>query len=148
MLSTYVFKFSNIQEDLCDQNNGMILIRCASVGRYQRIIDRPNSAPVVCQIVVNCRDLLRLQTQSITSIAIQVLIAILSTARNAKFLEIQKRAFSRVGAKIWNEMPASLRELPKKHLQTKLHSFLFDILKKHDDYIGISKITSALKMNN
>ena len=39
-------------------------------------------------------------------------------------LEIQKRAFSRVGAKIWNEMPASLRELPKKHFQMKLQSFL------------------------
>ena len=37
-------------------------------------------------------------------------------------------------------MPASLRELPKKHLQTKLHSFLLDILKKHDDYIGIFQI--------
>ena len=60
-------------------------------------------------------------------------------------LEIQKRAFSRVGAKIWNEMPASLRELQKKHFQTKLHSFLLDILKKHDDYIDISQITSALK---
>ena len=30
-------------------------------------------------------------------------------------LEIQKGAFSRVGAKVWNQMPASLRELPKKH---------------------------------
>ena len=60
-------------------------------------------------------------------------------------LEIQKRAFSRVRAKIWNEMPASLRELPKKHFQTKLHSFLLDILKRHDDYIDISQITSALK---
>ena len=60
-------------------------------------------------------------------------------------LEIQKRAFSRVGAKIWNEMPASLRELPKGHFQTNLHSFLFDTLKKHDDYIDISQITSALK---
>ena len=60
-------------------------------------------------------------------------------------LEIQKRAFSRVGAKIWNEMPASLRELPKRHFQTKLHSFLLDTLKKHDDYIDISQITSALK---
>ena len=37
-------------------------------------------------------------------------------------LEIQKRA------KIWNEMPASLRELLKKPFQTKLHSFLLDIL--------------------
>ena len=60
-------------------------------------------------------------------------------------LEIQRRAFSRVGAKIWNEMPASLRELPKKHFQAKLHSFLLDTLKKHDDYIDISQITSALK---
>ena len=32
------------------------------------------------------------------------------------------------GVKIWNEMPASLKELPKKHFQTKLHSFLLDIL--------------------
>ena len=61
-------------------------------------------------------------------------------------IEIQERAFSRVGAKIWNEMPASLRELPKKHFQTKLHSFLLGFLKKHDDYIDISQITSALKI--
>ena len=55
-------------------------------------------------------------------------------------LEIQKR----VGTKIWNEMPASLREI---HFQTKLHSFLLDIPKKHDDYIivDIFQITSALK---
>ena len=44
-----------------------------------------------------------------------------------------------------DEMPASLRELPKKHFQTKLHSFLLDTLKKHDDYTDISQITSGLK---
>ena len=60
-------------------------------------------------------------------------------------LEIQKRAFSRVGAKILHEMPASLRELYKKPFQTKFHSFLLDILKKHDNYIDISQITSAQK---
>ena len=38
-------------------------------------------------------------------------------------LEIQKRAFSRVGAKIWNEMPASLRELPKKTLPNETPLF-------------------------
>ena len=48
-----------------------------------------------------------------------------------------KKSFLNNRAKIWKEMPASLRELPKKHLQTKVHSFLLDILKKHDDYIGI-----------
>ena len=31
------------------------------------------------------------------------------------------------------------------HFQTKLHSFLLDILKKHDDFIDIYQITSALK---
>ena len=43
---------------------------------------------------------------------------------------------------------ALVGELPKKHFQTKLHSFLLDILKKHDDYIDISQITSALKTYN
>ena len=54
---------------------------------------------------------------------------------------------SRLRGKIWNEIPASLREqlLPKKRFKTKLHSFLVDILMKHDDYIDISQITSALK---
>ena len=37
-------------------------------------------------------------------------------------LDIQKRAFSGVGAKIWNDIPA-----PKKSFKTKLQSFLVDI---------------------
>lgn len=37
-------------------------------------------------------------------------------------LDIQKRAFSRVGAKIWNEIPVSLRELPLGVL-LGVHSF-------------------------
>ena len=32
----------------------------------------------------------------------------------ASRLEIQNNAFSRIGAKLWNEIPSSLRELPKK----------------------------------
>lgn len=64
-------------------------------------------------------------------------------------LEIQKRTFSRVGVKICNEIPASLREPPPplktKHVKTKLHSFVDDIIKTHDDYIEISQITSTLK---
>ena len=87
--------------------------------------------------------------------------------------EIRKRAFSRVGAKICDEMPASLREptppppppplLPpqkkenkgKKSLsktnkktkksisKTNLHCFVVDILKNHDDYIDFSQIIST-----
>ena len=30
-------------------------------------------------------------------------------------------------------VPASQRELPKKEFQAKLHSFLIDIQKQHDD---------------
>ena len=37
-------------------------------------------------------------------------------------LDIQKRAFSRVGAKTWNEIPVSLRELPLGVL-LGVHSF-------------------------
>ena len=37
-------------------------------------------------------------------------------------LDIQKRAFSRVGAKIWNEIPVSLRQLPLGVL-LGVHSF-------------------------
>ena len=59
-------------------------------------------------------------------------------------LEIQNKAFSRVGAKIWNEMPAS-RELPKEHYSTLSFLIYMYILKKHDDYTDISQITSALK---
>ena len=38
-------------------------------------------------------------------------------------LDIQMRVFSRVGAKIWNEIPASLTELPKN--ASKRNSTLF-----------------------
>ena len=38
-------------------------------------------------------------------------------------LDIQKRTFSRAGAKIWNEIPALLRELSLRVLRS-VHSFL------------------------
>ena len=47
-------------------------------------------------------------------------------------LEIQKRAFSRVGAKIWNEMPASLRELPKGRFTRY-------------DFVAYDKLTTGLR---
>ena len=72
-------------------------------------------------------------------IAAQVQKGVKCPLRN---LKIPKKSFLKsIGAKIWNEMPASLRELPQKHFQMKLHSFLLDIFKKHDDYIDISKLT-------
>ena len=41
-------------------------------------------------------------------------------------LDIQKRAFSRVEAKIWNEIPASLREFPKN--TSKRNSTLYSLI--------------------
>ena len=60
-------------------------------------------------------------------------------------LEIQNNAFSRVGARVWNELPESLREFPKKQFKMKLHKALFDNLSRYDDYIDISQISTALK---
>ena len=60
-------------------------------------------------------------------------------------LKIQHNAFSRVGARVWNELPESLREFPKKQFKMKLHKALVDNLSRYDDYIDISQISTALK---
>ena len=43
----------------------------------------------------------------------------------------------------WDTSIIKRAAAPKKRFKTKLHSFLVDILMKHDDYIDISQITSA-----
>ena len=54
-------------------------------------------------------------------------------------LEIQEKAFSRIGAKLWNELPASLRELTgKKQFKKRLHTALTEILQSCDDYVDIT----------
>ena len=37
-------------------------------------------------------------------------------------------SFSRIGTKIWNEMPMSLRKLPKNAFKRKIKQILFEIL--------------------
>ena len=41
---------------------------------------------------------------------------------------IQVNSFSRIGTKIWNEMPMSLRKLPKTVFKRKIKQMLFEIL--------------------
>ena len=60
-------------------------------------------------------------------------------------LEIGKKSFSRVGARVGNEIPQQLRGLPKKQFKNKLHTLLIDILKQHNDCIAINQITTSLK---
>ena len=45
-------------------------------------------------------------------------------------LSIQVNSFSRIGTKIWNEMPMSLRKLPKIVFKRKIKQILFEILQK------------------
>ena len=57
-------------------------------------------------------------------------------------LEIQKNAFSRIGVKLWNEMPLFLREKPKRIFKKELEMILIDIFKEGDLYIKLSTIIS------
>ena len=60
-------------------------------------------------------------------------------------LEIQKNAFSRVGAKVWNEIPVSVRNLNKKKFKQKLHSILMNILKESDSYLDFHQISQRIQ---
>ena len=60
-------------------------------------------------------------------------------------LQIQLKAFSRLGARIWNEIPASLKAKPKRIFKTELHRSLLHVLKSHDDYLDIFQIGKAIK---
>ena len=63
----------------------------------------------------------------------------------ASRLEIQKNAFSRMGAKLWNEIPSSLRELPKNSFKLRIKDKLLSVLEDEDSFIDICKIISKLK---
>ena len=58
---------------------------------------------------------------------------------------MQKNAFSRVGANIWNEMPNSLKNISKKTFRKKLKGALLNILKTEDKYIDNDKIMARLQ---
>ena len=62
-------------------------------------------------------------------------------------LSIQVNSFSRIGTKIWNEMPMSLRKLPKNVFKRKIKQILFDILSSEDYYIDLPEIVQKVKMN-
>ena len=54
-------------------------------------------------------------------------------------LEMQKRSFSRLGVRLWNEIPCHMRDLPKKMFKRVLRTSLLNIFQK-DDYIQIPVI--------
>ena len=60
-------------------------------------------------------------------------------------LEIERKSFSRIGAKLWNDIPTKLRTLPELIFKKKIRMILFNILESEDscedlDTTVISKI--------
>ena len=60
-------------------------------------------------------------------------------------LDVQKNAFSLGGAKIWNEMPNSLKNISKKTFRKQLSGALLNILKTEDNYVVNDRIMAKLK---
>ena len=46
--------------------------------------------------------------------------------------EIKRKSFSRIGAKLWNEIPTKLRALPKAIFEKEIQMILFKILENED----------------
>ena len=61
-------------------------------------------------------------------------------------LQIQLKAFSRLGARIWNEITTLLRDKSRSMFKSELHNILLKMLRTHDDYLNISQIGQAIKL--
>ena len=59
-------------------------------------------------------------------------------------LKYKKNAFSRMGAKLWNEIPSSLRKLPKKSFKLRIKNKLLSVLEDEDSFIDICRIIQFL----
>ena len=63
-------------------------------------------------------------------------------------LSIQLNSFSRIGTKIWNEMPLTLRNLSKHDFKRKITRVLFNILSSEDSYLNIQNIIQKAKFSS
>ena len=68
-----------------------------------------------------------------------------SSAKNNLFskfswLNIQSQSFSRVGVRLWNQIPASIRNLSKSRLKNEIQQYLFSSLKTNGNYIDIQRL--------
>ena len=59
---------------------------------------------------------------------------------------LQKKAFSRVGAKIWNSLPTYPCNCKKKEYTKDLHTLLLNILDNKDDYVYIPMIVQRMSV--
>ena len=59
-------------------------------------------------------------------------------------LDIQKKAFSRNGVRIWNSLSCEMRRLSKYNFKSKIQDLLLQRLSKRDDYIDLSNLIAQL----
>ena len=52
----------------------------------------------------------------------------------------QKKSFLRVGARLWNEIPKDVRNLPKKAFQREIRKRLFSILEFEGTYVDVADL--------
>ena len=62
-------------------------------------------------------------------------------------LRIEVNSFSRIGTKIWNEMPVSFRKLSKNAFKRKIKQTLFEIIASEDCYIVLPEIVQKVNVN-
>ena len=65
---------------------------------------------------------------------------------NSSDLELYKLSFSRFGAKLWNEIPCNIRQLPKNKFKKTLRKLLLDIQNSEDDYIDMPTLIKKVKL--
>ena len=68
-------------------------------------------------------------------LTIHVLLPLITSIPN-----LQANSFSRIGVKVWNEIPRAFRNLPKNAFRRKLEQILLNILGSQDSYIDLSQI--------
>ena len=61
-------------------------------------------------------------------------------------LSVRANSFSRIGVKVWNEIPQASRPLSKNAFKRKLTQILFNILGSQDSYIDLSQIIKKCKV--
>ena len=64
---------------------------------------------------------------------------------NYSRLNHHKNSFSFLGAKVWNSLPKSLRQLTKHKFKKTIEETLFQILITQDSYVDVSTLTDAMK---
>ena len=60
-------------------------------------------------------------------------------------LNLQKKAFSRVGVKVCNKIPEEFKTLSKGSFNKQMKKSLFQILDNEDSYLDVENISSKLK---